>query len=70
MKKGYHITLIMVILNGMCAVLGTINAILEIVLQSYRDSVFLFVLHFLCAAAWIYIFLSDLKSYRSDKKER
>ena len=46
MKKPSRLT---VILFGVCAVIWTIRAILEVAYQTYNDSVFWFILNVLCA---------------------
>ena len=58
-----------VILYGMCAVLWTVRAILEIVFKTYNDSGFWFVLNILCAVLWINVFLVHLKRYRTNKDD-
>ena len=58
-----------VILFGVCAVIWTIRAVLEVVYQTYNDSVFGFVLNVLCAVIWIAAFVINLKRYRSNKDE-
>ena len=67
MKQPRRLT---VILFGTCAVIWTIRAILEVVYQTYNDSVFLFVLNVLCAVIWIAAFVVNLKRYRSNKDEQ
>lgn len=67
MKQPRRLT---VILFGTCAVIWTIRAILEVVYQSYNDSVFAFVLNVLCAVIWIAAFVINLKRYRSYKDEQ
>ena len=59
-----------VILFGACAVIWTIRVILEVVYQTYNDSVFWFVLNVLCAVIWIAAFVVNLKRYRSNKDEQ
>lgn len=53
----------------MCAVLWTIRAILEVLYQTYNDSMFRFVLNILCAVIWIAAFIVTLKRYRSNKED-
>ncbi len=67
MKKPSRLT---IILFGACAVIWTIRAILEVVYQTYNDSVFGFVLNVLCAVIWIAAFVVNLKRYRSNKDEQ
>ena len=67
MKQPRRLT---VILFGACAVIWTIRAILEVVYQTYNDSVFWFVLNVLCAVIWIAAFVINLKRYRSNKDEQ
>jgi len=67
MKKPSRLT---VILFGTCAVIWTIRAILEVVYQTYNDSVFWFTLNVLCAVIWIAAFVVNLKRYRSNKEEQ
>ena len=67
MKQPRRLT---VILFGACAVIWTIRAILEVVYQTYNDSVFWFVLNVLCAVIWIAAFVVNLKRYRSNKDEQ
>ena len=66
MKQPRRLT---VILFGACAVIWTIRAVLEVVYQTYNDSVFGFVLNVLCAVIWIAAFVINLKRYRSNKDE-
>lgn len=66
MKKSSRLT---VILLGVCAVIWTIRAILEVVYQTYNDFVFRFILNVLCAVIWIVAFAVNLKRYRSNKEE-
>ena len=66
MKKLSRLT---VILYAMCAVLWTIRAILEVLYQTYNDSMFRFVLNILCAVIWIAAFIVTLKRYRSNKED-
>ena len=67
MKQPRRLT---VILFGACAVIWTIRAILEVVYQTYNDSVFWFVLNVLCAVIWIAAFVINLRRYRSNKDEQ
>lgn len=52
-----------VILYGACAVIWTARAVLEVVYQTYYDSVFWFVLNILCALLWIGAFFVSLRRY-------
>ena len=54
MKKT---SLAAVILVGLAAVIWTIRVVLEIVLKTYNESVFLFVLNVLCSVVWIVSFI-------------
>ena len=65
MKKT---SLAAVILVGLAAVIWTIRAVLEIVLKTYNESVFLFVLNVLCSVVWIVSFIVNLKRYRSNRE--
>lgn len=56
MKKT---SLAAVILVGLAAVIWTIRVVLEIVLKTYNESVFLFVLNVLCSVVWIVSFISS-----------
>ena len=67
MKK---ISLAAVILVGLAAVIWTIRAVLEIVLKTYNESVFLFVLNVLCSVVWIVSFIVNLKRYRSNRENK
>ena len=67
MKKT---SLAAVILVGLAAVIWTIRAVLEIVLKTYNESVFLFVLNVLCSVAWIVVFIVNLKRYRSNRENK
>ena len=58
-----------VILYGIGAVIWTVRAILDVVYQTYHDSVLLFVLSILCAVIWVFAFFAMLKRYRSNKDE-
>lgn len=58
-----------VILYGACAVIWTARAVLEVVYQTYYDSVFWFVLNILCALLWIGAFFVSLRRYRFNKSE-
>ena len=59
-----------VILFGACAVIWSVRAILEVVYQTYHDSVFWFVLNVLCSVIWIAAFIVNLKRYRSHKGDK
>lgn len=67
MKK---ISLAAVILVGLAAVIWTIRVVLEIVLKTYNESVFLFVLNVLCSVVWIVSFIVNLKRYRSNRENK
>ena len=70
MRGGIHMkrpSLWVVILYGICAVIWTLRAILEIVYQTYNDSVFWFALNTLCSPLWIIAFILCLKSFLSKK---
>lgn len=67
MKKT---SLTAVILVGLAAVIWTIRAVLEIVLKTYNESVFLFVLNVLCSVVWIVSFIVNLKRYRSNRENK
>ncbi|MBQ9855072.1 MAG: hypothetical protein IJO53_02670 [Clostridia bacterium] len=66
MKKPSRLT---VILFGVCAVIWTIRAILEVAYQTYNDSVFWFILNVLCAVLWIAAFILNLKRYRANEED-
>lgn len=66
MKKP---SLSMVILDGICAVAWTAKTIVEIVYQTYLDSVFWFVLNMLCGLLWIGAFVVNLKRYCSGRTD-
>ncbi len=66
MKKT---SLFTVILFALCAAIWTIRAILEVVYQTYNDSVFWFALNILCSVLWIAAFIVNLKRYRSNKED-
>lgn len=67
MKKT---SLAAVILVGLAAVIWTIRVELEIVLKTYNESVFLFVLNVLCSVVWIVSFIVNLKRYRSNRENK
>ena len=67
MKKT---SLAAVILVGLAAVIWTIRVVLEIVLKTYNESVFLFVLNVLCTVVWIVSFIVNLKRYRSNRENK
>ena len=67
MKKT---SLAAVILVGLAAVIWTIRVVLEIVLKTYNESVFLFVLNVLCSLVWIVSFIVNLKRYRSNRENK
>ena len=67
MKKT---SLAAVILVGLAAVIWTIRVVLEIVLKTYKESVFLFVLNVLCSVVWIVSFIVNLKRYRSNRENK
>lgn len=67
MKKT---SLVAVILVGLAAVIWTIRAVLEIVLKTYNESIFLFVLNVLCSVVWIVSFIVNLKRYRSNRENK
>ena len=66
MKKPSRLT---VILFGVCAVIWTIRAILEVAYQTYNDSVFWFILNVLCAVIWIAAFIVNLKRFRANEED-
>ena len=59
-----------VILVGLADVIWTIRVVLEIVLKTYNESVFLFVLNVLCSVVWIVSFIVNLKRYRSNRENK
>ena len=67
MKKT---SLAAVILVGLAAVIWTIRVVLEIVLKTYNESVFLSVLNVLCSVVWIVSFIVNLKRYRSNRENK
>ena len=67
MKKT---SLAAVILVWLAAVIWTIRVVLEIVLKTYNESVFLFVLNVLCSVVWIVSFIVNLKRYRSNRENK
>ena len=67
MKKT---SLAAVIFVGLAAVIWTIRVVLEIVLKTYNESVFLFVLNVLCSVVWIVSFIVNLKRYRSNRENK
>lgn len=67
MKKT---SLAAVILVGLAAVIWTIRVVLKIVLKTYNESVFLFVLNVLCSVVWIVSFIVNLKRYRSNRENK
>lgn len=67
MKKT---SLAAVILVGLAAVIWTIRVVLEIVLKTYNETVFLFVLNVLCSVVWIVSFIVNLKRYRSNRENK
>ena len=67
MKKT---SLAAVLLVGLAAVIWTIRVVLEIVLKTYNESVFLFVLNVLCSVVWIVSFIVNLKRYRSNRENK
>lgn len=67
MKKT---SLAAVILVGLAAVIWTIRVVLEIVLKTYNESVFLFALNVLCSVVWIVSFIVNLKRYRSNRENK
>ena len=67
MKKT---SLAAVILVGLAAVIWTSRVVLEIVLKTYNESVFLFVLNVLCSVVWIVSFIVNLKRYRSNRENK
>lgn len=58
-----------VILNGLCAFIFTVRAILEVICQTYYDSIFWFVVNIICAILLIIVFAVNLNRYRTSKKE-
>ena len=66
MKKT---SLFVVILYGVCAIIWTARAILEIVYRTYTDSAVMFVLSMLCAVVWVGAFVASLIRYRAGKAE-
>ena len=67
MKK---ISLLAVILYGLCAVIWTARIVLEVVYQTYTYSVGLFILNVFCAIIWTVGFVLNLKRYRTQKEEK
>lgn len=57
-----------VIIYALCAAVWSIRAVLEVVYQTYKDSIFWFVLNILCAVIWIAAFIKSLMKYRSGKE--
>lgn len=57
-----------VILFGVCAVIWTARAVVDVFNQIYNESVFLFMLDWLCALLWVAAFIGWLKKYRSKQK--
>lgn len=68
-KTKHKTTKAVVILFGLCAVLWSIRAVLEVIHKTYADSVFWFCLNVFCAILWIVCFFVNLKRYRSEKDE-
>ena len=66
MKKTSRLA---VILCALYAVLWSARAKLEVIYQTYNDSIFRFVLNILCALMGIAAFIVNLKRYRSGKEE-
>ncbi len=52
MKKSTQ-TKLAGVLIAFCAVVWTLRVVLDIITQTYNDSMLLFVLHIICAVAWI-----------------
>lgn len=69
MKDTKKVSLATVILNGLCAAIWILRAILAVVFREYTDSVFFFVLNVLCAVIWSGVFVKWLLKYRSQKGE-
>lgn len=65
-KKPNRLTVMLV---ALCAIIWSIRAILEVIYQTYNDSIFWFVLNVLCAVIWIIAFFINLKRYRSSKED-
>lgn len=57
-----------VVLYGVCAVLWTIRAILDLVYQTYRYALFSVALNILCAIVWMIAFAVMLNRYRQQTK--
>ncbi len=66
MKKS---KLALVIINGMCAVIWTVKAVLGIGSQIYDDSVLLSAADVSCAVMWIIVFIMNLIEYRSGSRK-
>jgi len=66
MKKTSYLNMI---IFGLCAIIWIIRVILDIVYQTYSNSVFGFILNILCAVVWSAAFILEFKRYRSNKKE-
>jgi len=62
MKKTSRST---VILFGVCAVIWTVRAVVDVFNQIYNESIFLFMLDWLCALLWVAAFVGILRKYRS-----
>ena len=59
-----------VILYGLCAVIWSVRAILDVVYQAYSDSLFWCCMNSACAILWIVSFFVTFKRYRSTKDEQ
>ena len=64
-----NVSRLSVILCASCAVIWMDRVILEVVYQTYNNSVFWFVMNILCAVLWMVAFIVNLKRYRSNKEE-
>lgn len=66
MKKT---SLFAVVLYGICAVIWTVRAVVEIIYKTYQDSMLMFILSMLCAVVWVVAFLASLMKYRAGRDE-
>lgn len=62
------ITRTSVILNCLCAVIWTGRVVGDVILETYKSSLWLFLINALCAVVWIAALAMNVKRYRASKK--
>lgn len=69
-RKMKKVSVVTVVLYGLCAMMWTVRAILEIVYRTYQDSAFWFGMNVLCGVIWAAAFIKTFRRYRAQKAEK